>query len=216
MCTCAVCGTAYPRPVEHAIRRCPKCGSRLIRAEEGSALGIAALSTALPPKPKPEHAVKKRGAPAPPIDRRPGALIVGGVVLAAMGLVLGLRTWNVGYFLLATTAGDWVYAVLAVSLVASGVWCFIRGIVVTSRTGVGTGVGLLPRHTRCVFCAYPIPFGHVGRCPECGRLQNPMLPTNYRCPHCRRDLHDFHGDHCPECGGDVRTVTDGPAPEEQV
>jgi len=88
---------------------------------------------------------------------------------------------------------------------SAGAYCIAAGVQARPRAA--------PKSKFCRFCAYPLPLNHLGRCPECGRLQNPTDPATFICPGCRRSLHGFFGDACPECNADVKMVVDGHPPD---
>jgi rRNA maturation endonuclease Nob1 len=202
---CAVCATAYDdEPGAHRIRRCPSCGSRLIRQDDGR---LGAVATAAPPPKLAENAQKR-----PRLSAGESAyLITLGVVLlmvASCLLLWSLQALVDVFDFRGLPSPFLVFRMVAFAAALVGGVACLR---VAARRSSAANTG--PART-CIACRYPLPWNHAGRCPECGKLQNPYDPRNHKCPGCRRTLRGFYGDACPECGADIRFVTDGVPPDE--
>lgn len=200
---CAVCSTEYEdAPGAHRIRRCPKCGSRLIRQSDGR---LGAVETAAPP-PK---AARSRVRVNP--HRWRNLYAGAGGVMLALGALCFIASVSIN--LTATWSGT-PFTTLGIagpigSLVLGTAGLALLYIGYQSNTAAKT-----KQERRCFACEYPLPPAHIGRCPECGKLQDRLNRRNGICPGCRRSLRGFYGDACPECGTDVRLVTDGTPPDE--
>jgi len=200
--TCAVCATPYDDdPAARRVRRCPACGSRLIRQEDGR---LGAVTTA-PPPPPPAKTRSTSTAPASRSDLLLGLGIVF-LVICAYAL-LATVMWLVLPFPVTATGSPIVSGVIAAATGAVGAYCIASGVHGRPKAA--------PKTKSCRYCSYPLPLNHLGRCPECGRLQNPTDPAAFICPGCRRSLHGFFGDACPECSADIRMVVDGHPPDRE-
>jgi hypothetical protein len=200
---CAVCATEYDDdPEAKRIRRCPACHSRLIRQPEG---GLASLDTpAAPPKSAPPARWRMP-------DARTPVMALSGVLLIALGLSALVSQFDA---LMSTFTGvgtptqHWAAALgIAAACLLGGLWLIWHAIPQSEAPVPGRP---------CYGCGYVLPARHRGRCPECGKLQNPDDPRNGICPGCRRSLRGFFGDACPECGSDVHEVVDGQPPDRPL
>ncbi|MGH7133584.1 MAG: hypothetical protein ACREJO_16765 [Phycisphaerales bacterium] len=205
---CAVCQTEI---TDRSLTRCPQCHSRYIRAEGKGAAGLSieVIPTAPPPPPGDGPPRQSTRPPIPP-DVLPTLGIIAGVLAlcAALWMLATAAMWSLVPGL-GIPVQPLTLVVAAVLLVLGG-W----GVCAYIRHTVGTRTQQYRAVWSCPHCRYTMMTMHTGRCPECGKLPDPLAWHNYRCPECRRDLHGYHASNCPECGADVREVTDGPNPED--
>lgn len=201
---CAVCSTTYEdAPGAHRIRRCPACGSRLIRQSDGR---LGAVETAAPPPKAARGRVRRVNT-----GDRGVMTTAAGVLLLLIGAALFVSVLE--WFLDLMDGRFGFRAMPALRLVGS-LAAFAGGVFLLFSAHVRVITTKRKPGHPCFACDYPLPARHVGRCPECGMLQNRNDPRNGICPGCRRSLRGFYGDACPECGTDVRLVTDGTPPDE--